>query len=62
MIGIRFGKAMWPLIWIIPKMSGYVKTLNVKEGDNKLVSFGIDHEKPEKYKVIWTKIEDLKNI
>ena len=47
----------------MPKMSGYVKTLNVKEGDNKLVSFRIDHEKPEQYKVIQTKIiEDLKNM
>ena len=62
LIGIRFGKAIWPLIWIMPKMSGYVKTFNVKEGGNKLVSFRIDHEKPEKYKVIWTKIQDLKNI
>ena len=43
-------------------MSGYVKTFKVKEGYNKLMSFRIDHEKPEKYKTIWTKIEDLKNI
>ena len=46
----------------MPKMSGYVKTFKVKEGYNKLMSFRIDHEKPEKYKTIWTKIEDLKNI
>ena len=44
-------------------MSGYVKTFKVKEGKNKLISFRIDDEKLlEKYKAIWTKIEDLKNI
>ena len=44
-------------------MSGYAKTLKVKKGDNKLMSFCIDNEKLlEKYKAIWTKIEDLKNI
>ena len=46
------------------KMSGYVKTFNVKEGDDKgdkLMSFRIDDEKLlEKYKAAWTKIEDLK--
>ena len=47
----------------MPKMSGYVKTFKVKEGKNKLISFRIDDEKLlEKYKAIWTKIEDLKNI
>ena len=47
----------------MPKMSGYVKTFEVKEEKNKFISFHIDDEKPlEKYKVIWTKIEDLKNI
>ena len=33
----------------MPKMSGYVKTFKVKDGDkdknNKLMSFGIDDEK-----------------
>ena len=44
-------------------MSGYVKTFKVKEGKNKLMSFRIDDEKLlEKYKAIWAKIEDLKNI
>ena len=42
---------------ILSKISGYVKTFKVKDGnkdnDNKLV---------EKYKTIWTKIEDLENI
>ena len=41
-----------PLVFIMPKMSGYVKTL---------VSFQIDDEKLlQKYKVIQITIEDLK--
>ena len=60
-------KAVRPLVLITPKMSGYVKTFKVKYGDkdksNKLASFHIDDKKLlEKYKAIWTKIEDLKNI
>ena len=48
---------------IMPKISWYVRTVKVKEGDNKLMSFRIDDEKLlEKYKAIWTNIEDLKNI
>ena len=48
-------------------MSGYVNTFKVKVEDkdenNKLMSFHIDDEKLlAKYKAIWTKIEDLKNI
>ena len=48
-------------------MNGYIKTFKVKEGDkdknNKLMYFCIRDEKLlEKYKAIWTKIEDLKNI
>ena len=48
-------------------MSGYVITFKVKDGDkdknNKLMSFQIDDGKLlEKYKTIWTKMEDLKNI
>ena len=43
---------------IMPKMSGYVKTLKVKEGSNKLMSFRIDDKKLlEKYKAICSKIE-----
>ena len=58
---------MRPLVLIMPKMNGYVKTFKVKEGDkdknNNLMSFRIDNEKLlEKYKAIWTKIENLKNI
>ena len=35
----------------------------VKEGNNKFMSLRIDDEKLlEKYKTIWTKIENLKNI
>ena len=44
-------------------MTGYFKTLKVKDKNNKLMSFIIDDEKLlEKYEAIWTKIEDLKNI
>ena len=46
-------------------MNGYVKTFKVgdKDKSNKLMSFHIDDKKLlEKYKAIWTKIEDLKNI
>ena len=51
----------------MPKMSGYIKTFKVKEGDkyrkNKLMPFRIDDEKLlEKYKAIWNKIEGLKNV
>ena len=50
-------KAIRPLLLIMPKMSGYVKTLKVKDGyedkNNKLMSFRIDDEKLlEKYKAI----------
>ena len=52
---------------MMPKMTGYVKALKVKEGDkdknNKLMSFRIDDEKlSEKYEAIWTKIDDLENF
>ena len=54
-------KTVRPLVLIMPKMSGYVKTFKVIEGNNNLMSFHVDDEKLlEKYKVIWTKIEDLK--
>ena len=48
-------------------MSRYVKILKFKDGNkdknNKLMSFRIEDEKIlQKYKAIWTKIEDLKNI
>ena len=54
-------KTIRPLVLIMPKMNGYVKTF--KDKTNKLIYFLIDDEKLlEKYKAIWTKIEDLKNI
>ena len=47
-------------------MSGYVKTFKVKDEDkdnNKLIFLGVDDDKLlEKYRTIWIKIEDLKNI
>ena len=48
-------------------MSGYVKIFKSKNEDkyknNKLMSFRIDDGKLlEKYKTIWTKIKNLKNI
>ena len=48
-------------------MNGYVKIFKVKDEDedknSKLMSVHINDEKlKEKYKTIWTKIEDLKNI
>ena len=48
-------------------MSGYVKTFKVKDGGKdkniKLITFRTDDEELlEKYKTIWTKIEDLRNI
>ena len=56
-------KAIRALVLTMPKRSGYVKIFNVKEGDNKLMSFRIDDEKLlEKYKAIWTRVEYLKNI
>ena len=59
-------KTIRPLVLIMPKMSGYVKTFKVKNGDkdnNKLMYFHIDDEKlSEKYNVTWSKIEELKNI
>ena len=56
-------KDIRPLVLIMPKMSGYVKTFKVKETSNKLVSFGIADDKlSQNYKTFWTKIEDLKNI
>ena len=51
----------------MPKKSGYIKIFKDKDEDkgknNKLMSFRIDDQKLlEKYKAIWTKIEDLNNI
>ena len=46
---------------ILLKMGGYVKTFRDK--NNRLMSFSIDNDKLlEKYKTIWTKIDNLRNI
>ena len=59
----KLNKAIRPLVLIMPKVSGYVKTFKVEDKINKLMSFCVDDEKLlEKYKAIWTKIEDLNNI
>ena len=64
---VSLDKAIRPLVLKVFKMGGYVKTFKLKDGDkdknNKLISFCIDDEKIlEKYRAIWTQIEDLKNI
>ena len=42
-------------------MSGHVKKFRVEDKNNKLMCFCIDAENLlEKYKAIWTKIQDLK--
>ena len=51
---------------ILLKMSGYVKTFKVKDGDkdkkNKLMSLLVDDEKLfAENETTWTKMEDLKN-
>ena len=56
-------KDITALVLIMPKMSGYVKTFKVEEEINELLSFCIDDEKLlEKYKAIWTNIENKKHI
>ena len=54
-------KYIRPLVLIMPKIRGYVKAFKVEDKLNKWMSFLVDGEKLlEKYKAIWTKIEDLK--
>ena len=60
-------KDIRPLVLIMPKMSRYVKTFKVENGNkiknNKSMSFRIADEKLlQKYKAIRTKIEDLKKF
>ena len=56
-------KDMRPLVLLMPKMSGYVKTFKVGEKMNKLMPFCTDDEKLLKtYKAIWTNTENLKII
>ena len=59
-------KVIKPLVLVLSKISGNIKIFTVKHGDkdksNKFMFFRIDDKKLlEKYKTIWTKIEDLKN-
>ena len=63
LIGIKVDGVIRPLVLITPKMSGYVNRFKVEVKISILVSFHVDDEKLlEKYKAIWTKIENLKNI
>ena len=56
-------KTIRPLVLTMSKMGEYVKTFKVKEEGNQFMRFRIDDEKLlEKYKAIWNKIDDLKNI
>ena len=62
MIG-NLDKGTRSLVLIMPKMGRYDKTFKVKVEGNKLMSFRIDDKKLlEKYKSIWTKIEDFRDI
>ena len=66
-IGIKTYKTVRPLVLIMSKMGGYLNIFKVKEGDrdknNKLITVRIKCEKLlGKYKAIWNKKEDLKNI
>ena len=66
-IGIKTYKTVRPLVLIMSKMGGYLNIFKVKEGDrdknNKLITVRIECEKLlGKYKAIWNKKEDLKNI
>ena len=49
-------EVMRPLVLILPKMSGYVKTFEKK--NNKLIYFCIDDDKLlEKHKTIWLRLK-----
>ena len=50
-----------PLVLILPKMSEYGETFTDKCRDKKVFAYS-DDKLLEKYKTIWTKIEDLKKI
>ena len=56
-----------PLVLLLPKISSYYKTFKdngaYTNKNNKLMSVGINNNKLlEKYKTIWLKIKDFKNI
>ena len=61
------GEVTTPLVLTLSKVSEYIKTFKDKGGEknknNKLLFLSTDNDKLlEKYKNIWTKIEDLINI
>ena len=54
-------KTIRPLVLIMPKISGYVKTFKVEDKINKLMLFRIEDEKLlEKCKAIWTNLKNIK--
>ena len=60
----HLAKVIRPLVLILPKMSGCVETLKVKDGDkdenSKLMSFPIvNHKLLEKCKSSWTETGNL---
>ena len=56
-------KDIRPLVLIMSKLSGYVKTFKFEYKNNKLMSFRIGDKKLlQKYKAIWTMIKDFKKI
>ena len=61
------GDVIRPLFLLLSKMSRYVKTFKDKSRNNKnnklMMLLRInDNKLLEKYKTIWTKVEDLENI
>ena len=61
------GDVIRPLFLLLSKMSRYVKTFKDKSRNNKnnklMMFLRInDNKLLEKYKTIWTKVEDLENI
>ena len=63
LVGYLDDKYIRPLVLIMPKMSGYVRTFKVEDKINKLMSFHINNEKLlERYEAIWTNTEYSKNI
>ena len=63
---IGYSDVVTSLVLTLPKVIGYVKDKDRdkdKNKNNKLMSFHINDDMLfEKYKTIWTKIEDLQNI
>ena len=63
LIGIKFDKAIRPLVFIMSKLTGSVKLFKVEYKISNLMFFRLDDEKLlEKHKAICTKIEKLRNI